>query len=958
MEGQRRNRLVRTLHRGLLSGLAAALVLGTPPVAAMAEPTHECAGQRATVVGTDGDDVLSGTPGPDVIVGGNGDDVIDGLEGNDTICGGNGKDVLTGGLGDDFLLGQNGVDRLQGGAGADSLEGGNGPDHLDAGAGADAADGGNGVDECIESETTIACEDSGSPESTNPLRNLGPAPPGTVPVNGPDGVHLVINSGGGIHPWDVTIARDRFLTQFVADSMVSPAYQVSLPEAGVVNSATLRLPYEEALLGRFPEEDLRVYHFDDDLGLWTPAWKDQQLDLEANTITVEVDEFSAYGIFKLGPEGFSKYWDSTEVFCLQQGDAEEVGADVTFLMDTSGSMSSEDPTGMRVTGAKQFVDAMGPSDRAGVISFSGYASVRAPLTALSTEAGVTTVKQALDSTRYASGSTDISAAVDAGLDLYAEPQIGRARVMILMTDGVSPYDTWLNDAARDLGVVIYTIGLGSGVNGALLQQIADSTGGRYLHLSSPEQLPDIYEELAGGLIDDGTDGDGDGLTDCEETYGVLTSYSFYDVSLDPDGWRPMEGERRTTSDPSTPHTDADSDNAEGDRLTDGEELGERIDLRDYPELGEDYAFLIDAGVTSYYYARSDPNLLDSDQDGVDDGTETRGVRQDDGQVYTSWADRRDTDFDLLTDDVEYEIGTDPRIPDANELGIKRLKPYTLFQHERYGTYAPIVKGRFQLDSLYEPYVEYVDTVLFDDDFNCVDNCSAIIGATSDVEHSWCWVPFVGENCSTEEKVRTIVEDAVNVQGVFTQDGDFRGDFVAEQGVGECLATTAAADADGCVDPSVYDDVPEEVKWAENGEADGESLDQAMAAVVFAAVGGYNPKNLCSKTGGGVYKLVELAADGTEVIRYIGQTNDFERRFREHAKDPRLKHLDPVRVWESDNRQARRGLEQRLFNDVWGDVDVATAQANGSLNRQRPMSFLNKVLRPRLDLAERFLRECL
>lgn len=64
------------------------------------------------------------------------------------------------------------------------------------------------------------------------------------------------------------------------------------------------------------------------------------------------------------------------------------------------------------------------------------------------------------------------------------------------------------------------------------------------------------------------------------------------------------------------------------------------------------------------------------------------------------------------------------------------------------------------------------------------------------------------------------------------------------------------------------------------------------------------------------------------------------------------------VWETDNRQARRGPEQRLFNDTWGDVDISTAQAKGSLNRQRPMSLANMVRKLRLELAERFLRECL
>ena len=89
-----------------------------------------CAGLVATIVGTDGDDVLVGTEGTDVIVGREGDDYIDGRGGDDTICGENGKDELYGGGGDDYIDGGNGKDRLVGGGGVDKLIGGNGSNEI------------------------------------------------------------------------------------------------------------------------------------------------------------------------------------------------------------------------------------------------------------------------------------------------------------------------------------------------------------------------------------------------------------------------------------------------------------------------------------------------------------------------------------------------------------------------------------------------------------------------------------------------------------------------------------------------------------------------------------------------------------------------------------------------------------------------------------------------------------
>ncbi len=64
-----------------------------------------CPPDKATAVGTTGDDLLTGTRGRDVILGLSGDDRIKGLGGNDAICGHDGQDRLIGGKGSDVLDG-------------------------------------------------------------------------------------------------------------------------------------------------------------------------------------------------------------------------------------------------------------------------------------------------------------------------------------------------------------------------------------------------------------------------------------------------------------------------------------------------------------------------------------------------------------------------------------------------------------------------------------------------------------------------------------------------------------------------------------------------------------------------------------------------------------------------------------------------------------------------------------
>ena len=105
-----------------------------------------CAGQGATVIGTDASETLTGTDGPDVFDAGGGNDLIRGLEGNDLVCGGRGSDRVVGGPGNDTLLGQAGADRLKGGPGRDRLRGGAGRDRLIGGAGRDLLRGGPGRD--------------------------------------------------------------------------------------------------------------------------------------------------------------------------------------------------------------------------------------------------------------------------------------------------------------------------------------------------------------------------------------------------------------------------------------------------------------------------------------------------------------------------------------------------------------------------------------------------------------------------------------------------------------------------------------------------------------------------------------------------------------------------------------------------------------------------------------------
>lgn len=98
-----------------------------------------CAGLKVTIVGTWGDDNISGTPDPDVINALGGDDVVEALCGEDVVCAGAGDDEVYGDNDNDWIFGERGDDYLEGNAGDDAI------------------DGGPGTDECF-AEAEVRCE--------------------------------------------------------------------------------------------------------------------------------------------------------------------------------------------------------------------------------------------------------------------------------------------------------------------------------------------------------------------------------------------------------------------------------------------------------------------------------------------------------------------------------------------------------------------------------------------------------------------------------------------------------------------------------------------------------------------------------------------------------------------------------------------------------------------------------
>ncbi|HWN21486.1 MAG TPA: NucA/NucB deoxyribonuclease domain-containing protein, partial [Gaiellaceae bacterium] len=337
------------------------------------------------------------------------------------------------------------------------------------------------------------------------------------------------------------------------------------------------------------------------------------------------------------------------------------------------------------------------------------------------------------------------------------------------------YNSALTAQAANAAIEIHTVGLGAGVNAALLQSIATGTGATYRQLDDPNELPDLYRELAGDIIGDDTDTDEDGLTDCVERNGLFVplriTLPFIDGSLDFASF--------ITTDPE----DADTD---GDGLVDGAEVEARS-LRDDPALAAEYAFLIEAGLETYYKLIANPNDPDTDGDG-------------------------------LNDLLELLNGTNPLSPDDSELGIDGLDlpPFTLFQPDEYEARPAIPRvltARQEGDTILVESVVYNDTpVRYDDDRDCVEVCAAIEELArerpDDSGFGICVGP-ISINCADDEsQERDIVEEARVAQGIFDGDGRLSETFIREQVAIQCALWFA--DTRACIEEAGRADVPDDV----------------------------------------------------------------------------------------------------------------------------------------------------
>lgn len=364
-------------------------------------------------------------------------------------------------------------------------------------------------------------------------------------------------------------------------------------------SGSLTIPFNASSLPA--NARIGVLHFDEGTGTFDlPAH--QTVDLAAGRVTVRTTKFSPFVVVDLN--SFEAIW-KTAIVEPRDGTGASRNIDAVLALDSSGSMADNDPSDNRKVAAKLFVDSLVPGDLASAIDFDD--AIRQIQSLTPNFAAVKAVIDSIDSV----GGTDISAAVREGLDeLDRHGVTAHGRVLVLLTDGQDNFgfDNSLIQRAVDSKTTVYTVGLGSGVDEALLQRIADTTGGKFFLVQDASNLPGAYDRITDDI--GAADTDKDGLSDEAER----------------SGWRIQRGSIFKT-DPSNADTD-------GDGVTDGQEAGA----------------LTTSSWGKAYEGVSDPTKADTDGDALDDATEIEAG-------FDAWSS--DSDDDRLNDFREVQFGSDP-----------------------------------------------------------------------------------------------------------------------------------------------------------------------------------------------------------------------------------------------------------------------------------------------------------
>lgn len=159
-----------------------------------------------------------------------------------------------------------------------------------------------------------------------------------------------------------------------------------------------------------------------------------------------------------------------------------------LVIDKSGSMGGE-KIELAKDAAKAAVELLGPSDLVGVLAFEGETFVISELQSAANKSVILDQISAIE----AGGGTTMYPAMEQAFQAL-DPARVKLKHVIILTDGISEPGDFMGITASMAAakITVSTVAVGQDADQALLEQIAQTAGGRYYFAEDPASVPQIF----------------------------------------------------------------------------------------------------------------------------------------------------------------------------------------------------------------------------------------------------------------------------------------------------------------------------------------------------------------------------------------------------------------------------------------------------------------------------------
>lgn len=379
-------------------------------------------------------------------------------------------------------------------------------------------------------------------------------------------------------------------------SKVGEAVDIDLIGFDELEKAQIVFSYDEKLFSNdISEDDLGIIWFDEANNKMV-LLDNAVIDKDNNTISVETEHFSKYVV--VNTDKWISNWEHKQL--VSRIDGKTVRFNIVLCLDDSGSMSGT-ARDVCQQAARNFVDQLVDGDNIAVIKFNSGATTLVYPTEIINN-GITNNKETIKNqiVLRASGGTNFNSAIDSAislLNIMPKKTLNNEilkNYIVFLSDGQSTVgDNQITELVK-WGYNVLAIGVGGSVSASELQKLASQSGGSYAHVSNPNDIGSIFEQLQGEYIGLSVDSDGDGIADLVEKTGM--------IALDGNIYR----------------TDPNNADTDGDGISDGVEMGVYDDSLGYFIVESDPTtptntsseYSVDFSVTPEY-ASNDCITLDS-----------------------------------------------------------------------------------------------------------------------------------------------------------------------------------------------------------------------------------------------------------------------------------------------------------------------------------------------------------